>query len=58
MTENENNNGNDNKDKTEEFQQILGALKDKAQEILNGNVEVEVEIETDAKPGKKSRKKK
>ena len=56
MTENENNNGNDNKDKTEEFQQILGALKDKAQEILNGNVEVEVEIETDAKPGKKSRK--
>ncbi len=55
MVENENNNNN-NDNSSEEFEKILGALKDKAEEILNGNVEVEVEIETDTKPSKKTKK--
>lgn len=59
MTENENNNnGNDNNDSTEALQQILGDLKAKAEELLNGSVEVEVEIEADTKAKKEEKKSK
>jgi ATP-dependent Lon protease len=64
MVENENNNSNnennnnenDNKKSEKDLAQILGELKDKAAEILNSDVELEVEIQPDSKNGKKTGK--
>ena len=64
MVENENNNnennnnGDNNKKSEKDLAQILGELKDKASEILNSDVELEVELQPDSKSGKKSAKSK
>lgn len=59
MAENKKDNNNDENevDSHKALEQILGELKDKAQELLNGEVELEVEIEPDSKKTKKGRKK-
>lgn len=66
MVENENNNDSsnekensdiENKKNEKDFAQILGELKNKAAEILNSDVELEVEIQPDSKNSKKNGKK-
>lgn len=66
MVENENNNDStnekensdiENKKNEKDLAQILGELKNKAAEILNSDVELEVEIQPDSKNSKKNGKK-
>ncbi len=65
MVENENNNNdnnekntnnNENSDSKKNLEQIIGELKDKASELLNSDVEVEVEIQPDSKKANSSKK--